>query len=256
MPWAPRRLSNQQNTGAAVVKLHQETVKQEIQAGVPLSSNAIQALQELLKASDPVYAPCGLTALSDETLGALILHYILSPSTSSAIASKILLPRLLELTKKSASRDLLAVVGSIAMQFPVALVEDCFRSLFHYTGYSSYHGEVIIQTTKECPNILPGTLQAASSSSSWNEHTVNTVQALIKTKPVLNEMCIQDMVNAFSSAVQQHSISTSTKFCKLLLSVLRLWPDKLTPYKEQLGGIVEQSHTFMTKTLITAVERL
>lgn len=166
---------------------------------------------------------------------------------------------------------------------PQAYVAACLKPLLSSTSLNKHHAELLAGTLKASlpPQLLPDVLAAACTPASsnhaagagggaalpspaarcaWNEHTVAVLQAVLNLKPAVTAAGVAQLAAAALGAVCSPSgvapLAASVKFAKLLLSMVKQYPQQAAAAKQQLQAAAQACRSFMAKSLMAAVDKL
>jgi len=216
-------------------------------------------------------------------------HLLALDGTTTATATTTM-------TTRQPSKGLAVALQHISRSCPVALIDACFIPLLQSTdlSVSRYQAELIRETVKHWggsntpPSATTGgtatisnmvipqhhhfqlvsALCATASSSSakyhyWNEHSVDIMTDLIQTRCYSKYITVQVLeviLGGISRQATGEEMQKSVKFAKLMLSVVKEWPEELrgmSPVKiQQLRMAAQRNGTFMSKSIVTALDTL
>ncbi|KAI3436465.1 hypothetical protein D9Q98_005882 [Chlorella vulgaris] len=287
VPLAPAGGADEETAAVATVQAALEVMGGTQPAVTPALKAALDELLAQAAAGNPsALHTAGLSSLQDDALLMLLLAEVFGTASSfarcSAAAAGLLLPRLQRL-EAPASRDLAGAVQHVGSVNPQAYVAACLKPLLSSTSLNKHHAELLAGTLKASlpPQLLPDVLAAACTPASsnhaaaagggaalpspaarcaWNEHTVAVLQAVLNLKPAVTAAGVAQLAAAALGAVCSPSgvapLAASVKFAKLLLSMVKQYPQQAAAAKQQLQAAAQACRSFMAKSLMAAVDKL
>lgn len=191
------------------------------------------------------------------------------------------------------SKGLAVALQHMSRSCPIALMDACFIPLLQSTGLSRYQTELIRETVKHWGGNTSSSTGAGETTTTtnnnnngtmiipqhhhfqlistlctttnqyWNEHSVDIMTDLIHTRyysKYITDQVLEVVLGGISTQAIGEEMQKSVKFAKLMLSVVKGWPQQLrgmSPVKiQQLRVAAQGNGTFMSKSIVTALDKL
>ena len=149
----------------------------------------------------------------------------------------------------------------------------CLQPLLGDPGLTKHQGELLTGTIRAAlpAQVLTDALAAACAApaagsgaahppagSGWSEHTVDVLLGVLGGKPVLSAGVLAQLAEACAAAAAAAAtgLAASPKFAKLVLSLVRQYPDAAAAAKPALQRAAQACTSFMAKSLLAAVGKL
>jgi hypothetical protein len=133
------------------------------------------------------------------------------------------------------------------------------------TGGTTTNNSTIIIPQHHHFQLVSALCATASSSASnqyWNEHSVDIMTDLIQTQcysKYITAQVLEVILGGILTQATGDEMQKSVKFAKLMLSVVKGWPQQLrgmSPVKiQQLRMAAQGNGTFMSKSIVTALNK-